>query len=196
MWGGKYRDAVETIKNYARLSYERELTIADSGNISVRLGDEILITAGGSSLRALRDEDLVLIGRDEQILSAAPGAKPSKEASMHAAVYRLMPEAGCVFHMHPIHVTAFAVKGLDVPMLTSTAKRKLAPILSVGYADPGSRELCEKVSAVLAQAPSACRMLLLERHGSLCFGETIEQCYNLTELFEATARIAIISRSL
>ncbi len=196
MWQRKYREAAEAIKRYAKLSYERVLTIADSGNISIRLGEEILITAGGSSLRAPVDEDLVLIGTDGSVLSAAPGAKPSKEAAMHCAVYRLRLDAGCVFHMHPIYVTAFAVKGMEVPMLTSTSRRKLAPVLSVGYADPGSQKLCNKVSAVLSEAPAACRMLLLEKHGSLCFGETIEQCFGLTELFEATAKIAVISQSI
>jgi ribulose-5-phosphate 4-epimerase/fuculose-1-phosphate aldolase len=63
----------------------------------VRIGDEILVTPTGVSLWQLTPDALSVIGLDGSHLS---GPKPSKEAFLHAAMYRARPRAGAAVHLH------------------------------------------------------------------------------------------------
>jgi len=71
---------------------ERGLTSGRTGNTSVRLGDDIMVTPTGSSLGRL-DPDALSEIDTERKHTRRPS--PSKEAFPHAAVYRARPDAGC-----------------------------------------------------------------------------------------------------
>lgn len=71
---------------------------ATSGNLSCRLDeDTVVITSAGSHLRDLGPEQFVDIDLD----AAATGeGEPSGNAGVHAAIYRHLPDANAVYHVH------------------------------------------------------------------------------------------------
>ena len=91
----------------------------------------------------LRADALSLIDLDGHHLS---GAKPSKEAFLHAAVYRARPDAGAVVHLHSTHAVAVSCLAdidphqRDAPAdrLLRHARRRL-PLLA--YHAPGDESL-------------------------------------------------------
>ena len=86
------RDAVVAV---ARSIFQRGLTHGSSGNVSLRVGDLILVTPTGSSLGTVDRHELALI----DIRGTAIGdSRPSKEAFLHAAMLRARPEATAVIH--------------------------------------------------------------------------------------------------
>src|SRR5687768_11453407 len=77
------------------------LAWGNAGNISVRTGtDRFLITASGTFLGELEDEDLVECDFDRGKLDDAQ-KKPSKELPMHKAVYETRPDIHAVLHASP-----------------------------------------------------------------------------------------------
>ena len=80
-----------------RSLFDRVKTHGRTGNLSARSGDRILVTPTGVSLGALSADELSVIDLQGRHVD---GAKPSKEAFLHAAVYRSRPEAQGVVHLH------------------------------------------------------------------------------------------------
>ena len=189
----EYKDKVADIIKFSVRGYDRFLTIADSGNVSSRYQDGILITASGVSLKEVTEDSVLYVGMDGMTLSNSAGLKPSKETPLHLAIYRLRPDVQSVYHVHPAYATVYAIKGKDIPFLTFTAKRKIIATPLVPYATPGSEELSRYVSDTISRADRSIHSLLLKDHGIVTFEKSLELSFNLAELLEATAKISILS---
>jgi len=190
-------ELISDIIKYSALGYERFLTIADSGNVSCRFGDGILVTGSGVELGEVTENGILHLDMNGNILSNPLGLKPSKEASMHLSIYRLRPDVNSIYHVHPAYTTAYAVKGMTIPFLTSTAKRKIVKTPLVPYAEPGSEKLGDYVAeAILATGNESIKSLLLEGHGILTFADSVKLSFQLAELLEVTAKIAFLSQSI
>jgi len=60
----KYRDVINEFQKIGRMIWDKELNNSHSGNMSVRIGDRILITRRGSMLGFLKDSDIIETGLD------------------------------------------------------------------------------------------------------------------------------------
>jgi L-ribulose-5-phosphate 4-epimerase len=177
---------------FSNLIYNRGLVGSSGGNISYKLSDDkFLISPTNSCLGRLSYRDFIIIDENLNVLSKK--GKPSKESSLHIAVYRKRQDVHCVIHTHSIFATIFSVKEMKIPMVTVSAKLKLVETPLVGYANPGSTELKEKVESKLYEVNDKVCSLLLCNHGVLAFGSNIEQAFNAAELVEDTAKIAYFS---
>ena len=87
----------EIIK-YGKKLGDKNMSPATSGNISVRCGENILITASGTCLSDLAEDEIVLIDKNSNILEG--GKKPSSEKNLHIAVYNLRPDINAIIHCH------------------------------------------------------------------------------------------------
>ena len=83
--------------------HARRLTFGRTGNLSVRVGEEVLVTPTGATLGRLDPEQLARI---DLTGAHVAGPRPSKEAFLHAAMYRARPDAGAVVHLHSTYAVA------------------------------------------------------------------------------------------
>jgi L-ribulose-5-phosphate 4-epimerase len=183
------------VADTCRKAFRRGLVGGAGGNISARVpGEErALISATGVSLGDMEPESVVLVDLDGNLLEGAPGMRPSKETGFHVTAYRLRPPVGAVVHLHPPHATAFAVCGMELPLVTDGARLNLRHVPVVGHAPSGSRELHRIVEEGLRKYPDA-KAILMERHGMFTMGPDLTAAFNLADLVEDTAKIAIFSR--
>ena len=180
------RYARELLADFCRRLYDRQLTVSAGGNMSVRISDdEILITPSGRNKGMLAPEDMVRVSLDGEVLS--PG-KPSIEHRFHLALYRMNPGTGAVVHCHPLNCVALAVRNEPLRCnLTPEGAILLGRVPMIGYFTPGSEELVE---AVAAEGRS--RAMLMERHGAITQGGTLEEAYNRMEELEFQARLQLL----
>lgn len=176
-------------------AFQRGLVGGAGGNISVRVPgrDEALISATGVSLGDISPATVVRVSLHCDVLEAHGKCRPSKETGFHASVYRLRPHVGAVVHLHPPFATAFAVRGKELPLVTDGAEANLKHVPVVGHAPSGSAELHRLVEEGLLRYPAA-RAILMERHGMFTMGPDLTVAYNLADLVEDTAKIALLSR--
>lgn len=78
------------ICKYSKLAAEHNLVFGAGGNISARPrgSDTFFISATNKSLYGLMPEELVEVKVEDGLPVSKEGLKPSKEAGMHAAIYR------------------------------------------------------------------------------------------------------------
>jgi L-fuculose-phosphate aldolase len=179
-------ELLEGICDIARRLHDRNLLAAGDGNISVRLGDgRVVITPSGVGKARLKPADMAYLGLDGTLLSG----RPSSEKPMHLAVYQACPEARCVVHAHPPTATAWTVARPELQELPSNGLPEL--ILAAGripvvpYARPGTVAMGQVLAPYLPDH----RLLLLARHGAICWGEDLEEAYLGLERLEHVAQI-------
>ena len=183
----------EEIIRYGRYAHHKSLLAAADGNISYRHSDEeIWITPSARSKAWLTQEDLACITTKNEILHGSP----SSERLMHLAIYNAVPEARAVFHAHPMAAIALSLARPDWSELPTDSLPEIiiaaGKIPIVPYARPGTQAMGD---ALLPYLP-LCRLLILARHGAVCWGESIEAAYNGIERLEQVCTILIQTEML
>ncbi|PJJ72870.1 L-fuculose-phosphate aldolase [Diaminobutyricimonas aerilata] len=169
------------------------LSPGSSGNVSVRVGDRILMTPTGSSLARVLPEQLAIVDLDGV---AEPGPAPSKEVPVHLAMYRARPDATAVVHLHSPHATAISCLPPDehgraaLPALTPYRVMRLGDVPVAPYARPGSAEL----GAGVARLAPANAVVLLANHGSVVAAAGLDAAVDLAEELETAAQVTLLLR--
>ena len=168
------------------------LSPGSSGNISVRDGDErVLITPGVSVLGALDPSRISVVGMDGEWLS---GDKPSKEASLHLALYRKNPSHRAIVHVHSAQAVAAScvepwADNSALPPLTPYFVMRAGQTPLVPYRAPGSPELGDLLLAIGFPFASA----LLQNHGQITSSATMAGAIDAAIEVEEAARIALLT---
>lgn len=184
--------ARESIVRTARSLFDRQLTHGSTGNISVRIDDRILVTPTGSSLGTVTEESLSVIDLDGKHVD---GARPSKEAFLHAAVLRARPSAGAVVHTHSTYSAAVsALNGLDpanaLPPITAYFGMRIGKLPLLPYHAPGD----ESLTAIAESAAGSHTAFLLSNHGPVVAGATVSAAMDTLEELEETAKLFLLLR--
>jgi len=171
----------------ARSLHQRGLTRGTSGNLSARVGGGMLVTPTNASLGELRTDDLAMVSDTGEHLS---GARPSKEAFLHLAMYRARPQDHAAVHLHSTYATALScLEDLDdddaLPPLTAYFVMRVGRLVRLPYFAPGDQGLGEAAQ----RAAGSTRALLLANHGPIVSARSLAQAVNAVEEVEETARL-------
>ncbi len=174
----------------ARSLYSRGYTFGTAGNISVRIGDRVVISPTNSSFGDLLPDSLAEVTLDGESLA---GPKPSKEVPFHLAAYRARPDAGAVVHLHSCYATALScLEDLDtedaMPVYTPYYAMRLPCLPVVDYFPPGDAALGPAVEEAAAKSPA----LLLRNHGPITIGRTLKEAAALAEEIEEQAKLCFL----
>jgi 3-dehydro-4-phosphotetronate decarboxylase len=175
-----------------RSLFERGLTHGSTGNLSARSGDGFLLTPTGSSLGTLDPARLSCL--DAHGVHFA-GDAPTKEASLHLAIYRERPADAGIVHLHSTHSVAVSVLA-DVdpndvlPPLTAYYVMRVGRLPLLPYYPPGDKALAEAVE----RAAGRHHALLLANHGPVVSGTSLATAADAIEELEATAKLWLLVR--
>ena len=173
--------------------YNNGLIIGNSGNISARIPgtNTFLIKSSGSSMEPLTPKQLVLVSiQGEKIRGEA---KVSLETPIHSAIYRIRKDVQAIVHTHAPTATAFGIAKTEISPLQIEFFMLLpngVPILT--YKQPGSRGLADEIQKKIA----VCDAVILENHGIVTVGPTIEAACNLNQMVEEAAKIQLTVMTL
>jgi len=186
------REAREAVAEISRRMYARGLIAAADGNVSLRLGkDRMLVTPSGLSKGFLTADDIVMV--DLAGRPIAGRGKPTSEIKMHVFAYRERPDVQAVVHGHPPVTVALALAGVSMAQcVLSESCLVLGAVPTAPYATPSTDE----VTAALRPLIAAANAVIMDRHGALTLGRTLEEAYNRMETLEHTAKITHAARVL
>ncbi len=184
--------ARESICEHARSLFERGLTSGSSGNISVRIDDGWIMTPTGVSLGRLDPVSLAKLDASGKQVS---GERPTKECSLHLAIYAARPQERAIVHLHSTYSTAVScLNGVDptnvLPPLTAYYVMRIGHLPLVPYFPPGDSALAEAAGRQAATS----RALLLANHGPIVAASSLEAAVDAVEVLEQTARVFLLLR--
>jgi L-fuculose-phosphate aldolase len=153
------------------------LVIGTSGNVSLRSGQHVAVSATGAVLADMTADQVTIVDLDGQLVEGR--LAPTTELDLHLGVYRRYG-AGAVVHTHAAMATAVACVLDELPcvhyqMLLLGGTIRVAP-----YATFGSPELAASVLDALDGKTAA----LMANHGALTYGQDLEGALRATELLE------------
>ncbi len=178
------RTARQQIADTAREIYQRKLSGAADGNLSIRLGpDRIATTPSGVHKGRLTPNDIVIVDAHGKPLSRG---KPSSEIALHTKAYVMRPEIGAVIHAHPPMAIAYQLAGGRLSeVLVSEVVFACGEIATAPYTTPTTGQVPE----VLAEYLKCYDVILLARHGSVTLGPDLDTALVRLDALEHTALI-------
>ncbi len=182
----------EAICEIGRRMYARNFVGGTDGNISVRLEHgAYLCTPSGVSKGFMKPEDIVVAGPAAEKIRG--NGKVTSEFHTHLACYEERPDINAVVHAHPPLATAFTIAGVSLaePILPELVAA-LGGVPVTAYATPGTPEGNEVVRPLIKQ----CDGVMLDRHGSVTVGSTLDAAYFKLEKIEHAATVLLAARQL
>ncbi|MCS3902102.1 L-fuculose-phosphate aldolase [Methylohalomonas lacus] len=159
------------------------LSAAATGNVSVRCGDDLLITPSGIDYAELQAEDMVRLDATGRVSDGQ--RRPSSEWRVHRDLYRARPEFGAIVHSHSACATAIACQRRAIPPFHYMVIRAGGhDIRCAEYATFGTQQLSDNVATAMA-GRSAC---LLANHGQIAAGPDLPGALRLAWEVEELAR--------
>jgi L-fuculose-phosphate aldolase len=169
-------ERVQLVQYCRRMQADR-LTVATSGNISVRSGDHIAITPSGAAYEDLTPESICVIDLDGTPVE--DGLEPSSEVPMHTSVYR-HTSAQAVVHTHPLYASTLSAVVDELPPVHYMVALLGGPVRVAPYATYGSPELAENSVRAMEGRFGA----ILQNHGATTYGDTLAQAYTRSVYLE------------
>lgn len=167
------------------------LSNATAGNISLRYGGGMIITPSGIAPDLMTPDMMVQISFDGDWTGAH---KPSSEWALHAALYRLRPEAQAVVHAHPTYCVALSCLRAPLPafhyMIAGFGGDEVP---CARYETFGSAALARSVADAIGTQYHAC---LMANHGMIALGPDLPTAFLRTEKLEVLAQQYQLARTL
>jgi L-fuculose-phosphate aldolase len=166
----------------ARRLADEGLLIGTAGNVSVRDGDLVAVTATGVVLRDCTPEQVSVVSRDGEVVGGT--LLPTSELDLHLDVYAAT-DAAAVVHTHAPFSTAIACVLDELPVLHYQQLLLGGVVRVAPYATFGTPELAAHVRDALAGREAA----LMANHGSVAIGGSLEKAVENALLLEWLATL-------
>jgi L-fuculose-phosphate aldolase len=169
--------------------YTRGLVSSSSGNLSMRMGDRLIITRRGCNLGALQEKDLIETGINKND-RATPLA--SVELPVHRAIYQ-NTQARAIVHAHPTHVVVLSMieKAIRSNYLAEFCALNSVPVIGWGMAVKAGG-----LSDQIAEALKNNHIIAVHGHGSFATGSLLDEGLNSTTGLEEACTVLCLMKSL
>jgi len=188
------------IAETGKLVFQRHLTDAAGGNISVRVGDLVCITPrySGSKRHWQLEPNQVLVS-DLSGNKLDGDGDISRESKVHYRLYQEFPDALAVLHSHARNVMPFVAAGQPIePVLEATLKFGTIPV--TGYAPAHSENLADEIVGMIRGKEEAIRKyataVIAPWHGLFVVAKDLDAAFDLTERIDTNAYCILMARLL
>lgn len=166
-------DLKQEILYWSKRLYEKGMSPATSGNVSIRTDKGIFVSASGVCLNDMNEDDIILIDYDGNILDGHK--KPTSEKIMHSEIYTRRDDINAIIHCHCPVITAFCVAGLPInkPILPDFALM-FDEIPLIPYFCPSTFELATKVADEFDKDHN---VVLLQNHGVVFGADSLKNAF-------------------
>lgn len=173
MLGEERRQVAEACKELSRSG----LVVGTAGNVSVRVGDHVVISPSGVDYDGMSGDDVGV----HDLTGAAVEAplKPSSELAIHLAVYA-SSSASAVVHTHGPASTALSTLVDVVPASHYYTALFGGPVRVAPYATFGTAALADSVVQALEGRSAA----LMGNHGAVLVGDELGAVMKLVPYLE------------
>jgi L-fuculose-phosphate aldolase len=179
----------EMFRDIGRDLYVANMISSHGGNLSVRLGDRVVIKRRGAMLGNLKPHDLIDTRLDKNDSGVALA---STELLVHRTVYLNTP-ALAIVHCHPRTAIAFSLSREELVPIDNEASYllKKVPVVAEEFAS-GTPEMANKVAHALKNY----KIIMLRGHGSFATGQTLDEAFHWSSTLEESCQIELAVKQI
>jgi L-fuculose-phosphate aldolase len=145
------------------------LIVNTSGNVSVRIGEHVVITPSGREYKTLTPADVVIVDLKGNVIDGE--MLPSSETPLHMSVYDSNPDVQAIVHAHSIYATAISTVLDRLPTVHYQMVDLGGAVPVAPYRTFGTDELAK----VTSQALLGRSAVIMKNHGSLTTADTLDK---------------------
>jgi L-fuculose-phosphate aldolase len=177
----------EMFREIGRDLYGQNMISSHGGNLSIRLGDKVVIKRRGAMLGALKPHDLIETRIDKNDSGVALA---STELLVHRTVYQQTP-ALAICHCHPRTAIAFSLSRDEIVPIDNEASYllKKIPVVMEEFAS-GTPQMANKVASTLQNY----KIIMLRGHGSFSTGQTLDEAFFWASTLEEACQIMLSAK--
>jgi ribulose-5-phosphate 4-epimerase/fuculose-1-phosphate aldolase len=166
--------------------HQQGINYGRSGNMSMRIGDKILITAHESYLGFLHEDDILIIDKEGNILEG--DTEPTSEKLLHVSIYQQFPQKNVAIHAHPPYTVHYFHYHDTLTPITLEERVYLGKVNAITQRTPTITDL-ESAHQALGNND----IVVIKDHGVVTIGEDFQYTFALIELLEVNARVHLIA---
>jgi L-fuculose-phosphate aldolase len=182
-------DARRDVLDVAHRAASEGLVVGTAGNISVRHGDLVLVTASGAVFGSMTGQHVVAVDLAGRVVDG--DVEPTSELDLHLRLHR-DGAAGAVVHTHAPASTALGLVMDELPVIHYQQLLLGGAVRVAPYATFGTSELAVLVHESLRDRQAA----LMANHGSVALGATLAKALDNALLLEWLCRVYLDARTL
>ena len=177
----------EQFKEIGRDLYEAGMISSHGGNVSMKLGDRVVIKRRGAQLGRLKPHDLIETGLEKNDSGVTLA---STELLAHRTIYMQTP-ALAIVHCHPRTAVAFSLSRDELVPIDNEASYllKKVPVVAEEFAS-GTPEMATKLAAAL----QSYKIVMLRGHGSFAIGQTLDEAFHWSSTLEESCQIMLMAK--
>ncbi len=186
------KSIIQDIIFTGKVLYNEGLVNSHAGNISVRLGDNLLIKKTGKMLGFLKEENIIELPIYEE---TEDDKYASRELIVHREIYK-KTDAKAVIHAHPINAVAltFILDDYFIP-IDSEGELFVGKVPIIQVENPsGSKELAEVVPKTFNKEKTD--FVLVKTHGSFIKADSLNTALRYTSDLEYCAKVYNLVQNL
>jgi L-fuculose-phosphate aldolase len=195
-----YWEMRKQIAEIGKVMYHRLLTDAAGGNISVRIGDVILMTprfAGSKWHWDLKPENVLVLNLQSERIEGE--GEVSREVRVHADLLNnFYPDATAVVHGHARNSLVFCSVQKPIPSMLYSTDKFGKEIGFVPDAPAHTQDLANHMVAAMApqieRVKKQAAVMLAPRHGVFVLAKDLEAGYDAIDRVEMGAYCALMSK--
>ncbi len=161
------------------------------GNVSMRIGQRIIVTPSGMSYETLVPQDVVVLDLAGKVIEGE--RRPSVDTVALLYIFNHMPEVNAIIHTHQPYATAIGLVMDELPAFCTTLVNatlgavKVAPYSSAASLDMGIRTV-EHIGNK--------RAVILRNHGVITVGPTLKDALYAAVYLEDACRSYCAARAI
>jgi L-fuculose-phosphate aldolase len=177
----------EMFREIGRDLYAQNMVSSHGGNLSIRLGDRVIIKRRGAMLGQLKPHDLIETGLEKNDSNVALA---STELLAHRTIYLNTP-ALAICHCHPRTAIAFSLTRNEIVPIDNEGSYllKKVPVITEEFAS-GTPQMANKV----AEALKDYKIIMLRGHGSFATGQTLDEAFFWSSTLEEACQIMLSAK--
>jgi len=169
--------------------FNHGLVSSHSGNLSIRMGDKLIITRRGSRLGSLEEQDLIETGIEKNDRNTP---LTSVELPVHRAIYR-QTSAQAIVHAHLPHGVALSMTEDEIIPNGGEGLEEIKRVPVIGKdMDTTPGHLGEQIAGALKEN----HIVLVCGHGSFATGQLLEEAYQYTAALEECCQVIWLVKTL
>ncbi|MFL6127062.1 class II aldolase/adducin family protein [Actinophytocola sp.] len=153
------------------------MVFGTAGNVSVRQGDRVALTATGVTLADATPDDVTVVDLSGAVV--AGGLRPTSEVGLHLGIHRHVGD-GAIVHTHAPASTALACVLDELPVIHYQLLDVGGSVPVVPFFPFGTTELAEAVAAAMADR----KAVLMANHGMVTRDATLAEALERTFVVE------------
>ena len=161
-----------------------KLVVGTAGNVSIRLGDHIVISPSGFDYSIMEAEHVVVTDMAGAMVDG--DYKPSSELQLHISIYETSDHQA-IAHTHAISSTALSVVVEEVPASHYYTALFGGSVRVAPYATYGSAELAANVKVAMQNRSAA----LMSNHGAVSAGATLTKAMDQLAYLEYICEVQL-----